>query len=58
MIDDDGKQEPKHKYEPPAITRISLRPEEAVLGHCKNLTAAGPVGGTCNAVGNCQTIGS
>ena len=58
MIDDDGKSEPKRKYEPPVITRISLRPEEAVLGHCKNTTAAGPAGGTCNAVGNCQTIGS
>ncbi len=58
MMNDEENLQPKKEYEPPAITRISLRPEEAVLGHCKNMTAAGPAGGTCNAVGNCQTIGS
>ena len=25
----------KKSYEPPKVTTISLRPEEAVLGHCK-----------------------
>jgi hypothetical protein len=58
MADEDPNRAAKSKYEAPMVTRISLRPEEAVLGHCKNMTAAGPVGGTCNAVGNCQTIGS
>ena len=58
MADQEPTGAAKKKYEPPVLTRISLRPEEAVLGHCKNMTAAGPVGGTCNAVGNCQTIGS
>jgi hypothetical protein len=59
MIDDEENSNPAgKKYEPPVVTRISLRPEEAVLGHCKSLTASGPIGGTCNAVGNCQTIGS
>ena len=27
--------DPKKPYEPPKVTTISLRPEEAVLGHCK-----------------------
>ena len=58
MTDENEKRGEKAKYEAPTLTRISLRPEEAVLGHCKNLSSAGPVGGTCNAVGNCQTIGS
>jgi len=58
MADEENVRAAKVKYEPPAITRISLRPEEAVLGHCKSLTAAGPVGGTCNAIGACKTIGS
>jgi|GraSoiStandDraft_41_1057321.scaffolds.fasta_scaffold78555_3 hypothetical protein len=54
-------QEPsrtRKKYEPPRVAKISLRPEEAVLGHCKNASVAGPVSFSCSAVGNCQTIGS
>jgi len=59
-MDDGGEnQSHKNKYEPPVLTRISLRPEEAVLGHCKNSSIGGPVGGTCNAVGvGCQNLGS
>ena len=54
------KATPKQKepYESPRITIISLRPEEAVLGACKNPSSAGPVGGTCTAVGACMTVGS
>ncbi len=49
----------KKTYEPPRVTVISLRPEEAVLGHCKSMSSAGPVGGTCHmSGGNCQGIGS
>jgi hypothetical protein len=40
------------------VTIISLRPEEAVLGHCKSFSAAGPVGSACHTTGNCQGIGS
>lgn len=55
--------EPKHPegkgtYEPPRLTMISLRPEEAVLGHCKNSVATGPGQGTCNAIVPCGSIGS
>ncbi len=32
----------KKTYEPPRLTVISLRPEEAVLGHCKSTTSGGP----------------
>lgn len=44
-------------YEPPQITRVSLRPEEAVLGACKIPGSAGPVGMSCNAT-HCRTQGS
>ena len=43
--------------EPPRLVTINLRPEEAVLGHCKITTSAGPVTSTCAAL-NCMTIGS
>lgn len=48
----------KKMYEPPQLTMISLRPEEAVLGHCKNSVATGPGQGTCNAIVPCGSIGS
>ena len=54
----ESRDQGKKDYRPPRMTVISLRPEEAVLGHCKSMTAAGPVGGTCHTTGNCQGIGS
>ena len=45
-------------YEPPKISVVSLRPEEAVLGACKNVSSAGPVGSSCAAVGQCMVPGS
>jgi hypothetical protein len=47
----------KQKYEPPQVVTISLRPEEAVLGHCKISGSAGPVGGSCTTL-FCRSIGS
>jgi len=47
----------KKRYEPPHLVAINLRPEEAVLGHCKIATSAGPVTSTCAAL-NCMTLGS
>lgn len=32
----------KKTYEAPSLTVISLRPEEAVLGHCKATNSGGP----------------
>jgi hypothetical protein len=57
MVEDGAPQE-KKPYESPKISVISLRPEEAVLGACKNSSSAGPVGGSCTAVGPCMTPGS
>jgi hypothetical protein len=48
----------KRNYEPPAVKVISLRPEEAVLGHCKNTGIGGPGGSNCTHVGSCSVPGS
>jgi hypothetical protein len=46
----------KKPDEPPRLTTISLRPEEAVLGHCKTSTGGGIQIGcqffTCSSVGS------
>ncbi|MGH9701292.1 MAG: hypothetical protein ACRD5R_05355 [Candidatus Acidiferrales bacterium] len=44
-------------YEVPKLIRVSLRPEEAVLGHCKITGSAGPVTGSCTTL-TCRTFGS
>jgi hypothetical protein len=54
----ESRGQDKKPYEPPKLTVISLRPEEAVLGHCKSMSSAGPVGGACHTTGNCHGIGS
>jgi hypothetical protein len=48
----------KRKYTPPSLNKIPLRPEEAVLGNCKNDVSPGPRGGACNSVGACSAQGS
>jgi hypothetical protein len=47
-------------YEKPALLRVSLRPEEAVLGHCKIASASGPAAssGSCVFPTPCPTPGS
>jgi hypothetical protein len=45
-------------YEAPKVIRVSLRPDEAVLGHCKVTGSAGPVSGSCRSVVSCRSIGS
>lgn len=51
------KQDDRKKpYEPPQITTISLRPEEAVLGHCKTSGSSFP-GFPCTAF-VCSNVGS
>lgn len=56
------QQEPKggekQRYECPQVVRVSLRPEEAVLGHCKISAAAGPGSSGCRSVVACRTPGS
>ena len=49
----------KRPYEPPKLVTISLRPEEAVLGHCKSPSAGTFAPGNCAAIlGLCNSIGS
>ena len=47
----------KKTYEPPRLTTINLRPEEAVLSHCKTGSGGGGALGNCHA-NHCMTIGS
>lgn len=51
----------KRPYAPPVVSRIELRPEEAVLGNCKSTTANGPGGGgRCRVfpIPPCSSVGS
>jgi hypothetical protein len=52
------QEDEKKIYEAPQLTTISLRPEEAVLGHCKIVGAGSGLVGTCGFVGGCPTQGS
>ncbi len=53
------KNADKAAYQAPQVVRVSLRPEEAVLGHCKVTGAAGAVSSGCKSYGvNCRTPGS
>jgi hypothetical protein len=48
----------RRPFEPPAVQRIALRPEEAVLGACKTGSSGGPRASRCRSVATCSTIGS
>jgi hypothetical protein len=56
MNHDMRNADPKKPYEPPKVTTISLRPEEAVLGHCKTSGSTFP-GLPCAAL-VCSSFGS
>jgi len=51
------EKEDRKPYEAPKIIRVSLRPDEAVLGHCKISGVAGPGNSSCGAL-FCRTPGS
>jgi hypothetical protein len=56
-----SKPKPEQKrspYQPPKVVAVSLRPEEAVLGHCKIVGSGGPVSGSCRSVVACKSLGS
>jgi hypothetical protein len=55
-MSENGASQKKEPYESPKVSVISLRPEEAVLGSCKNMSSSGPVG-SCLA-SNCNIPGS
>jgi hypothetical protein len=53
------KNADKAAYQPPQVIRVSLRPEEAVLGHCKVSGVAGPASGSCKGgITPCRSQGS
>jgi hypothetical protein len=60
MNDESTKKErdPKVPYQSPQVVRVSLRPEEAVLGHCKISGHAGPISGGCGGALRCKSLGS
>jgi hypothetical protein len=45
-------------YVPPRLMAINLRPEEAVLGHCKITGQTGPVSAGCQPIAVCPSQGS
>jgi hypothetical protein len=58
MSDQDNPDSKKSKpYEAPKVVRVSLRPDEAVLGHCKTPSSMGPGNSTCIST-FCRTPGS
>lgn len=59
-MSDSQKNQDKNKaaYSAPVVVRVSLRPEEAVLGHCKVTGSAGPAGASCRTPVVCRTPGS
>ncbi len=51
--------EPKKKpYEKPQLKQVLLKPEEAVLGACKNAGFTGPAQAKCNAPVPCNSLAS
>jgi hypothetical protein len=59
MIQESKQGDGKKSYEPPRLATISLRPEEAVLGHCKSPSGGGnSTFGSCQPVGICNSVGS
>jgi hypothetical protein len=63
MNQGDGRNDGRKPYEPPMLAVVSLRPEEAVLGHCKISGGSGPgqsaISGPCEILlGGCTPLGS
>lgn len=52
-----GTRVKKKPYTKPEVKQVLLRPEEAVLGYCKNTTVAGPMSTTCSTL-SCYSSGS
>jgi hypothetical protein len=53
----DGRRS-KRPYVKPEVKQVPLRPEEAVLGFCKNTGGYGPTATGCKPLGNCSGMGS
>jgi hypothetical protein len=48
----------KKPYLKPEVRKVTLTPEEAVLGFCKNAAKNGPVTSTCPSPVYCYGLGS
>jgi hypothetical protein len=57
MNNESNQADSKKPYEPPQLTTINLRPEEAVLGHCKTLNGGGSGQFGCGSF-LCASVGS
>jgi len=51
-----GERVQRKPYTKPEVKRVLLRPEEAVLGFCKETTGTTGAGGFCQIT--CPTLGS
>jgi hypothetical protein len=58
MTSDSKTADAKKAYDPPRLATINLRPEEAVLGHCKILGGGGGLSGVCSNTPFCVNFGS
>ena len=56
--DEKDARRQKKPYTKPEVKQVPLRPEEAVLGFCKNTGVYGPTITGCKPLGNCSGIGS
>jgi hypothetical protein len=52
------KSNAKRSYAKPAMRRVYLRPEEAVLGGCKTASTSGPVHPQCTTPTPCAAVAS
>ena len=48
----------KKTYVRPELRKVMLKPEEAVLGACKNSAAHGPIQTRCSSPAPCSVMGS
>lgn len=55
---DETAAQPRKAYRKPEITQVVLRPEEAVLGACKQGKKSGPGGPRCYFPSTCSSQGS
>jgi hypothetical protein len=53
-----GRTRSRKTYEAPSVKKVPLRPQEAVLGFCKNNVQVGPRGFNCHLTGACSTQGT
>jgi hypothetical protein len=50
--------QPKKPYKKPVLSKVPLRPEEAVLGYCKTIGSRGPARASCGTPIRCYGRGS